>query len=249
MLCKLIHKPWQSFIANILTRRRHSHSKASPTASELRKIFLNHFAASNHCILPSTTVLPHNDPTLAFVNAGMNQFKDIFLGNAATDLKRATNVQKCIRLNDIDLVGSDGHHLTFFEMMGSWSFGDYYKLEACELALNLLTSSFKIPQERLIFTYYGGCKVLGIEADVETKNIWLLLGVPEIQIKEDDNNFWEMGLTGPCGPCTEIHYISNDGAPLEIWNIVFMELNRLADGLCVKLPTNHVDTGMGLGEY
>ena len=177
----------------------------------------------------------------------MNQFKDVFLGNATSSLRRATNVQKCIRLNDIGLVGSDGHHHTFFEMMGSWSFGDYYKLEACEMAWNLLTGPYGIPKDRLLITYYGGCKVLGIEADFETKSIWMSFGVPEARIKEDKENFWKMGLTGPCGPCTEIYYIADDGTPLEIWNIVFMELNQLTDGVCVKLPMNHVDTGMGLG--
>ena len=212
----------------------------------LRKTFLEHFGASNHKIIPSTSVVPHKDATLAFVNAGMNQFKDVFLGNTATNLKRAANIQKCIRLNDIGLVGLDSHHHTFFEMMGSWSFGDYYKLEACELAWDLLTGTFNLPKDRLLITYYGGCEELGIEADLETKNIWLSLGVPEARIKHTEDNFWEMGLTGPCGPCTEIHYMAGDGTLLEIWNIVFMELSRKGDGTCDKLPVNHVDTGMGL---
>lgn len=226
------------------------------TSSEIRQQFLDFFKSKNHRIVPSAPVVPHGDPTLLFTNAGMNQFKDVFLGTGSRDYKRAANTQKCIRVsgkhNDLEEVGHDTYHHTFFEMLGNWSFGDYYKKEAIKWAWELLTEVWKLPKERLWATVY--------RTDDEALNLWK----SETDIKHDHilkfdekDNFWEMGETGPCGPCSEIHInLSDDydnpkyvnaGDPkcIEIWNLVFIQYNRDENGKLHDLPSKHVDTGMG----
>ncbi|RLU15066.1 hypothetical protein DMN91_012953 [Ooceraea biroi] len=210
-------------------------------------------------------VSPITDQSLAFINAGMNQFKGIFLNYYEPPATKVANSQKCIRVggkhNDLSVVGTDTHHHTFFEMLGNWSFGDYLKEDACSYAWNLLTNVYNIPKECLYVTYFGGNKELGLEPDLECKDVWLRLGLPEYQILPFGmrDNFWEMGVSGPCGPCTEIHvdYMkrsTNQAARvnkgyadlMELWNIVFIQYERLANGCIVPLPKHHVDTGMGL---
>lgn len=226
------------------------------TSNEIRDQFLNFFKNKNHKIVPSAPVVPHGDPTLLFTNAGMNQFKDVFLGTGSRDFKRAVDTQKCIRVsgkhNDLEEVGHDTYHHTFFEMLGNWSFGDYYKKEAIRWAWELLTEVWKLPKERLWATVY--------RTDDEAMEFWK----SETDIKhnhilrfDEKDNFWEMGETGPCGPCSEIHInISDDfdnpkfvnaGDPkcLEIWNLVFIQYNRDETGKLHELPAKHVDTGMG----
>ncbi|XP_072387690.1 alanine--tRNA ligase, mitochondrial isoform X1 [Diabrotica undecimpunctata] len=234
------------------------------SSNSIRKIFLDYFIKENsHTFVKSSPVVPYCDASVSFVNAGMNQFKSILLGNQEPQFTRVANSQKCIRVggkhNDLSIVGTDGYHHTFFEMLGNWSFGDYFKPEACKLAWDLLTKVYKLPKERLYVTYFKGNKTLGLEEDLETKEIWRQIGVPEDRILPFSlkDNFWEMGLVGPCGPCTEIHYdhigntnragfVNKDLTDLvEIWNIVFIEYNRLSDGSISKLPQKHVDTGMG----
>lgn len=226
------------------------------SSREIRQQFLDFFKNKGHKIVPSSPVIPFDDPTLLFTNAGMNQFKDVFLGTGTREYKRAANTQKCIRVsgkhNDLEEVGFDTYHHTFFEMLGNWSFGDYYKKEAIEWAWELLTEIWKLPKERLYATVY--------ETDDEAFNCWKTL----TDIKPDHilrfgekDNFWEMGETGPCGPCSEIHInlsdnpddasIVNAGSPLciEIWNLVFIQYNRLHDGSLEPLKDKFVDTGMG----
>ncbi|EDV40362.1 uncharacterized protein Dana_GF23971 [Drosophila ananassae] len=238
------------------------------TAREIRKTFLDHFTVSHgHKFVRSSPVVPFCDPTVAFVNAGMNQFKSVFLGTAAAPHKRVVNSQKCVRVggkhNDLSVVGSDGYHHTFFEMLGNWSFGDYFKREACAMALELLRGPYNIDPGRLYVTYFAGDKVLGIPADSECFEIWRSLGFPASRILPFGckDNFWEMGATGPCGPCTEIHIdhrpdlgsveqrakLVNAGRSdlTELWNLVFIQYNRHADGSISQLPAHHVDTGMG----
>jgi len=226
------------------------------TSNEIRDQFLNFFKDKEHKIVPSAPVVPHGDPTLLFTNAGMNQFKDVFLGTGSRDYKRAVDTQKCIRVsgkhNDLEEVGHDTYHHTFFEMLGNWSFGDYYKKEAIKWAWELLTEVWKLPKERLWATVY--------RTDDEAMEFWK----SETDIKHDHilrfdekDNFWEMGETGPCGPCSEIHInLSDDydnpkyvnaGDPkcIEIWNLVFIQYNRDETGKLHELPAKHVDTGMG----
>ncbi|NWT80711.1 SYAC protein, partial [Lanius ludovicianus] len=239
------------------------------TASQIRQRFIDFFKENKHTYVHSSSTIPLDDPTLLFANAGMNQFKPIFLNtidpsHPLAKLSRATNTQKCIRAggkhNDLDDVGKDVYHHTFFEMLGSWSFGDYFKELACKLALELLTKEFGIPAERLYVTYFGGNEAAGLQPDLECKQIWLDLGLAEGRILPGNmkDNFWEMGDTGPCGPCSEIHYdrigdrdashLVNQDDPnvLEIWNLVFIQFNREADGTLKPLPKKSIDTGMGL---
>ncbi len=224
------------------------------TSKEIRNSFLNFFKNKDHRIVESAPVVPYNDPTLLFTNAGMNQFKDVFLGTGTRDYKRAADTQKCIRVsgkhNDLEEVGVDTYHHTFFEMLGNWSFGDYYKEEAIEWAWELLTKVWGLDEKRLYATVFRD--------DDEAYEIWKKY-LPESRIQRFDekDNFWEMGETGPCGPCSEIHYdktpdfsganLVNAGVPevIEIWNLVFIQYNRQQDGTLEDLAAKHVDTGMG----
>ncbi|MFZ5948306.1 MAG: alanine--tRNA ligase [Stygiobacter sp.] len=226
------------------------------TSNEIRQQFLDFFKGKDHRIVPSAPVVPHGDPTLLFTNAGMNQFKDVFLGTGSRDYKRAADTQKCIRVsgkhNDLEEVGYDTYHHTFFEMLGNWSFGDYYKKEAIAWAWELLTEVWKLPKERLWATVY--------RTDDEAFNFWKKetdINPNHILRFDEKDNFWEMGETGPCGPCSEIHinlsddleaaHLVNAGSPLciEIWNLVFIQYNRDENGQLHELPAKHVDTGMG----
>ncbi|XP_071532512.1 alanine--tRNA ligase, mitochondrial [Panulirus ornatus] len=230
----------------------------------VRNTFIEYFKDLDHHHVHSSPVIPWNDPTLAFVNAGMNQFKPVFLGQTQSMYPRATSSQKCIRVggkhNDLAEVGTDTYHHTFFEMLGSWSFGDYFKKEACCMAWKLLTDVYKLPSNHLYVTYFGGDDALGLEADLEVKDIWRSIGVADNRILPFgmQDNFWEMGMFGPCGPCTEIHYDrlgrfhASDRVNLgvedliELWNIVFMQYERLKDSSLQGLGSCYVDTGMGL---
>ena len=237
------------------------------TSLEIRNAFLDFFKSKQHKIVSGAPIVVKDDPTLMFINAGMNQFKDVFLGNAPAKSPRVTNTQKCLRVsgkhNDLEEVGYDTYHHTMFEMLGNWSFGDYFKKEAVAWAWELLTDVFKIDKESFYVTYFGGDEKDGLKKDEETRSYWLE-HIPEDRIlpgsKKD--NFWEMGETGPCGPCSEIHIdmrsaeekakkpgrelVNTDHAEvIEIWNLVFIEFNRLADGSLKPLPQKHIDTGMG----
>ncbi|XP_075164210.1 alanine--tRNA ligase, mitochondrial [Haematobia irritans] len=238
------------------------------SSREIRKTFIDFFVNNHdHTFVRSSPVVPWCDPTVSFVNAGMNQFKSVFLGKTQSPHKRVTNSQKCVRVggkhNDLSVVGEDGYHHTFFEMLGNWSFGDYFKKEACTMALELLKGPYNIDPSRLYVTYFAGDKVLGLPADLESVEIWRSLGFPSTRILPfgAKDNFWEMGLTGPCGPCTEIHidHRPDLGSPeersklvntgrsdlTELWNLVFIQYNRHENGSISKLPSHHVDTGMG----
>lgn len=236
-------------------------------SGEIRQTFLVFFRSKGHYIVPSAPMVIKDDPSLMFTNAGMNQFKDIFLGLARTPHKRVANTQKCLRVsgkhNDLEEVGIDTYHHTMFEMLGNWSFGDYFKKEAIAWAWELLTAVFNIDKENLYVTVFAGDEDEGLPRDTEAYNEWRRV-VPEDRIlfgtKKD--NFWEMGDTGPCGPCSEIHVdvrsmqekrsvdgasLINKGHPLviEIWNLVFIEYNRNSNGHLSPLPQKHIDTGMG----
>ncbi len=261
------------------------------TSKQIRQQFLDFFRGKQHEIVASSPVVPFDDPTLMFTNAGMNQFKDVFLGTGSRPYRRAADTQKCIRAggkhNDLDDVGQDTYHHTFFEMLGNWSFGDYFKKEAIEWAWELLTKVWKIDKSRLHATYFGGLKKQGNEAtrqqgnkenidtgaslpgcldawelepDYEARDLWASvtdIDPTHIHPGNMKDNFWEMGDTGPCGPCSEIHidltpdksggHLVNkgDARVMEIWNLVFIQFNRAGDGKLSSLPAKHVDTGMG----
>ncbi len=236
-------------------------------SATIRKKFLDFFASKGHAIVPSAPLVLKNDPTLLFTNSGMVQFKDIFLGNATTKSSRIADTQKCLRVsgkhNDLEEVGIDTYHHTMFEMLGNWSFGDYFKKEAIEWAWELLTVEYKLPKDRLYVTVFEGDKNENLQFDQEAHDCWKkYIGEDRILNGNKKDNFWEMGEMGPCGPCSEIHIdlrpeeevkkkagkdlVNNDHPQVvEIWNLVFMEFNRKADGSLEKLPAQHVDTGMG----
>jgi alanyl-tRNA synthetase len=223
------------------------------TANEIRASFLRYFEANGHRAVASSPLVPGDDPTLLFTNAGMNQFKDLFLGREKREYTRATTSQKVMRVsgkhNDLDNVGPSFRHHTFFEMLGNFSFGDYFKKDALPFAWTLLTDVWKMPADRLVVSIFKGEN--GIPRDAEAYDIWRGLGVPADRILElgSDDNFWQMGDTGPCGRCSEIYFVrGGTGADpeIEIWNNVFMEFERSADGTLTPLPAPSIDTGMGL---
>ena len=239
------------------------------TSKEIRQKFLDFFASKGHTVVPSAPMVVKNDPTLMFTNAGMNQFKDIFLGNSTPAMKRATDSQKCLRVsgkhNDLEEVGHDTYHHTMFEMLGNWSFGDYFKEEAIDWAWELLTDVYGINPELLYATVFEGSAEDGTALDEEARKAWLKhLPAERILLGNKHDNFWEMGETGPCGPCSEIHIdirtaeekaasgltgaeLVNKSDPhvIEIWNLVFMQFERKADGHLEPLPAKNIDTGMG----
>ncbi|MDH3382365.1 MAG: alanine--tRNA ligase, partial [Flavobacteriaceae bacterium] len=237
------------------------------TSQEIRQQFLDFFQSKQHKIVASAPMVIKDDPTLMFTNAGMNQFKEYFLGQKTAEIKRIADTQKCLRVsgkhNDLEEVGIDTYHHTMFEMLGNWSFGDYFKKEAIEWAWELLTEVYKIDKNNLYVSVFEGYKDENLAFDQEAYDLWKKI-VPEnrIILGNKKDNFWEMGNQGPCGPCSEIHVdlrseeekaqipgrdlVNNDHPQVvEIWNLVFMEFNRKADGSLEKLPEQHVDTGMG----
>jgi len=237
------------------------------TSSQIRQAFLDFFASKGHTIVPSAPIVVKNDPTLMFTNAGMNQFKDIFLGNEPAKFNRIANTQKCLRVsgkhNDLEEVGVDTYHHTMFEMLGNWSFGDYFKEDAIAWAWELLTVVYGLPKDRLYVTVFEGDEKENLGFDQESYDFWKKwISEDRILRGNKKDNFWEMGETGPCGPCSEIHIdlrseadrklkdgkeFVNESHPqvIEIWNNVFMEFNRKADASLEPLPSKHVDTGMG----
>ena len=237
------------------------------TSKEIRQKFLDYFRSKDHLIVPSAPIVNKNDPTLMFTNAGMNQFKDYFLGNQVPKHPRIADTQKCLRVsgkhNDLEEVGIDTYHHTMFEMLGNWSFGNYFKKEAIEWSWELLTKEFNLPKERLYVTVFGGDPKEKLERDNEAVEFWKQwVSEDRILFGNKKDNFWEMGDQGPCGPCTEIHIdlrseeeikkvpgkdrVNNDDPQvIEIWNNVFIQFNRKADGSLEELPAKHVDTGMG----
>ncbi|MEM7104421.1 MAG: alanine--tRNA ligase [Bacteroidota bacterium] len=236
-------------------------------AKEIRQKFMDFFESKSHKIVPSAPMVIKNDPTLMFTNAGMNQFKDFFLGNKEVKVPRVADTQKCLRVsgkhNDLEEVGIDSYHHTMFEMLGNWSFGDYFKKEAIAWAWELLTEVYGIDKDKLYVTIFEGDHTENLEEDDEATEFWKTWIAPERIIPSNKkDNFWEMGETGPCGPCSEIHVdlrskeeraktpgkeLVNQDHPLviEIWNLVFIQYNRKADGSLESLPAKHVDTGMG----
>ncbi|PQJ13923.1 alanine--tRNA ligase [Nonlabens tegetincola] len=236
-------------------------------SKQIRQTFLDFFAEKSHQIVPSAPMVLKDDPTLMFTNAGMNQFKEYFLGNSEPKNNRVADSQKCLRVsgkhNDLEEVGVDTYHHTMFEMLGNWSFGDYFKKEAIDWAWELLTEVYKIPKDHLYVTIFEGDDAEGLSRDTEAYDFWKQhIAEDRILNGNKKDNFWEMGAQGPCGPCSEIHVDIRsdkekqevDGATLvnmdhpqviEIWNLVFMQFNRLADGSLENLPAQHVDTGMG----
>lgn len=232
------------------------------SANDVRSGFVEFFKKHQHRFVPSAPVLPIGDETLLFTNAGMNQFKELFLGHRTPEFVRAANSQKCIRAggkhNDLEDVGTDTYHHTFFEMLGSWSFGDYFKKEAIDWAWELLVEVWKLDPARLHATYFEGDKEEGLDPDVEARQLWLRhLPPQQVHPGNKKDNFWSMGDTGPCGPCSELHYddtddlsgtsLINAGDPnvIEIWNLVFIQYNRDNKGKLSPLPARHIDTGMG----
>ncbi len=236
-------------------------------ANTIRKLYLDFFKSKQHKTMESAPMVVHNDPTLMFTNAGMNQFKDVFLGDSSPIDRRVANSQKCLRVsgkhNDLEEVGHDTYHHTMFEMLGSWSFGDYFKEDAINWAWEFLVDVCKLDIDRIYVTVFKGEKEDGLEKDYEAFNFWKKF-LPEDRILDGNkkDNFWEMGETGPCGPCSEIHFDNRDDKErtkvsgqslinkdhpevIEIWNLVFMQYNRYSDGSLKSLPNNHVDTGMG----
>ncbi|MGA2598405.1 MAG: alanine--tRNA ligase [Bryobacteraceae bacterium] len=232
------------------------------TGNAIRQKFLDYFAAHGHRVVKSSSLVPANDPTLLFTNAGMNQFKDVFTGLETREYNRAASSQKCVRAggkhNDLDNVGYTRRHHTFFEMLGNFSFGDYFKAEAIEFAWDLITKEFGLPKDKLYVTVF--------REDDDAEELWQkVAGVPKERIfrLDEKDNFWQMGETGPCGPCSEIHFdlgveaaepgrehehFPDDGGGrfVEIWNLVFMQYDRAADGIMTPLPRPSIDTGMGL---
>ena len=218
-------------------------------SSEIRKAFLDYFAGHNHKVVESYPLIPLNDPTLMFTNAGMVQFKNVFTGAEKRDFKRATSSQKCMRVsgkhNDLESVGPSPRHHTFFEMLGNFSFGDYFKEEAIYFGWEFITKVMGIPKDRLYAAVY--------KDDDEALELWKkVAGLPESKIlrRDEKDNYWAMGPTGPCGPCSEIHYDLGPDFPeedreLEIWNLVFMQFERFEDGRMEPLPKPSIDTGMG----
>ena len=237
------------------------------SSKEIRQTFLDFFASKGHKIVPSAPIVLKNDPTLMFTNAGMNQFKEYFLGYKKPEYKRVADTQKCLRVsgkhNDLEEVGLDTYHHTMFEMLGNWSFGDYFKKEAIAWAWELLTEVYKINPDNLYVTIFEGAEQEGLEKDTEAYNFWKEhISEERILLGNKKDNFWEMGATGPCGPSSEIHVdlrseaekakipgkdLVNQDHPevIEIWNLVFIEFNRKADGSLERLPDKHIDTGMG----
>lgn len=237
------------------------------TSREIRQAFLEYFQSKGHQIVPSAPVVVKNDPTLMFTNAGMNQFKDLFLGEAPIKFPRIADTQRCLRVsgkhNDLEEVGIDTYHHTLFEMLGNWSFGDYFKKDAIQWAWELLTEVYKLDKDRLYVTIFEGDESEGLAKDTEAFDFWKeWIAEDRILLGNKKDNFWEMGDTGPCGPCSEIHYDmrpdaeraqvsgaqlvnADDPQVIEIWNLVFMQFNRLKDGSLKPLPAKHVDTGMG----
>ncbi|MEO5947463.1 MAG: alanine--tRNA ligase [Chitinophagaceae bacterium] len=238
------------------------------TSAEIRQAFMDFFSSKGHAIVPSAPIVVKNDPTLMFTNAGMNQFKDYFLGNKKAEHTRIADTQKCLRVsgkhNDLEEVGVDTYHHTMFEMLGNWSFGDYFKKEAIAWSWELLTEVYKLDKDRLYVTIFEGDEKEGLPKDEEAYNEWKnFVAIDRILLGNKKDNFWEMGDTGPCGPCTEIHVdcrtdeerktvsgkslVNNDHPQvIEIWNNVFIQFNRKKDGSLEALPAKHVDTGMGL---
>lgn len=234
------------------------------TADQIRREYIEFFVGKGHTAVPSAPVVPVDDPTLMFTNAGMNQFKDVFLGAGSRPYRRAVDTQKCIRVsgkhNDLEEVGRDTYHHTFFEMLGNWSFGDYFKREAIGWAWELLTQVWGLPKDRLYATVFAGDESEGLDPDEEAARLWT--EVTDIDPSHvlrfgRKDNFWEMGITGPCGPCSEIHIDltpdksggslvnAGDARVMEIWNLVFIQFNRDEAGKLSPLPARHVDTGMG----
>ena len=236
-------------------------------SNQIRTTFLEFFKGKEHLIVPSAPMIVKNDPTLMFTNAGMNQFKDLFLGNSPVRHKRVADSQKCLRVsgkhNDLEEVGHDTYHHTMFEMLGNWSFGDYFKKEAISWVWELLVEVYGLPKDRIYATIFEGSPEEGIDRDNEAYTYWKqFLPEDHILLGNKHDNFWEMGDTGPCGPCSEIHFDLRDDAErakldgrelvnaghhlvIEIWNLVFMQFNRKANGQLEPLPAQHVDTGMG----
>ena len=239
------------------------------SSEQIRREFLDFFREKAHEIVPSSPLVPHNDPTLLFINAGMNQFKDVFLGTGTRAYNRAADTQKCLRVsgkhNDLEEVGIDTYHHTLFEMLGNWSFGDYFKREAIRWAWELLVERWGLAPNRLYATVHAGDHKLGLEPDNEAANLWKSetdIAPDHVLFCGSKDNFWMMGDTGPCGPCSEIHIDlrsdeerarvpgaslvnADDPQVMEIWNLVFIQYNALPDSSLESLRDKHVDTGMG----